>query len=79
MSLIKTFSLKRTFCCGMAAMALVRGPLMADEYEGRAILQDGPASSVKLRVDAKNPTEAKRILESQFRIKRWTSTPKPVK
>lgn len=49
-------------------------------YEGTVILKKGPQSSIKVRAEAKNPTEAKQIIEAQHagQIKRWTKTPSPV-
>ena len=72
-------AMKYALCCGILALQLVSGPAEAGEYEGRAILEGKHTSSVTLRTNAANPTHARRILESQFKIKRWTKTPTPVK
>lgn len=50
-------------------------------YEGSIILKSGTGSSIKVRAEASNPSEAKKIIEAQFagQIKRWTRTPNPVR
>lgn len=49
-------------------------------YEGRIVLKPG-GSSIPVRAEASNPSEAKKIIEAQYagKIKQWAKTPNPVR
>ena len=55
--------------------------LKSKTFEGRIILKKGPASSVAVRVQASDSTEAKKLIEAQYsgQIKSWFQSPREVK